>query len=109
MLCNPELHLKREAAQSAYEVSKEKDRTGAGVVMGPVVGCGRGGGGGGADGRGLASSQNSSSCPILRFQESYALGSAVATDGYMVIEEEPTVLDAQIGSTVEDLKCDGLF
>nr|GFA94201.1 hypothetical protein [Tanacetum cinerariifolium] len=26
MLCKPELHLKREAAQSAYEVSKEKDR-----------------------------------------------------------------------------------
>nr|GEX28780.1 reverse transcriptase domain-containing protein [Tanacetum cinerariifolium] len=27
MLCKPEIHLKREAAQSAYEVSKEKDRT----------------------------------------------------------------------------------
>nr|GEY22444.1 hypothetical protein [Tanacetum cinerariifolium] len=41
--------------------------------------------------------------------ETYALGSAVATDGYMVIEEEPAVLDAQIGSSVEVLKCDGLF
>nr|GEZ44781.1 hypothetical protein [Tanacetum cinerariifolium] len=39
--------------------------------------------------------------------ESYALGSAVAVDGYMVIEEEPAVLDAQIGFTVEDLKRDG--
>nr|GEV40533.1 transcription initiation factor IIA subunit 2 [Tanacetum cinerariifolium] len=29
-------------------------------------------------------------------RKSYALGSAVATDGYMVIEEEPAVLDAQI-------------
>nr|GEX47264.1 hypothetical protein [Tanacetum cinerariifolium] len=27
MLYKPEIHLKREAAQSAYEVSKEKDRT----------------------------------------------------------------------------------
>nr|GEW44015.1 hypothetical protein [Tanacetum cinerariifolium] len=40
---------------------------------------------------------------------SYALGSAVATDGGMVIEEEPTVLDAQKGCIVEDLKLDGLF
>nr|GEZ47574.1 hypothetical protein [Tanacetum cinerariifolium] len=41
--------------------------------------------------------------------ESYALGSAIVTEGYMVIEEETAVLDARIGSTVEDLKCDGLF
>nr|GEX02764.1 hypothetical protein [Tanacetum cinerariifolium] len=47
--------------------------------------------------------------PDMKTHESYALGSAVAIDGYMVIEEEPAVLDAQIGFIVEDLKRDGLF
>ena len=40
---------------------------------------------------------------------SYALGSAAATDRGMVIEEEPTVLDAQTDSTVEELSIGGLF